>query len=48
MIYFWKTKYASINEILMAEKMQDTNRFFELLEQYCKEEFVIERHFTSV
>ena len=43
-----KTKYASINEILVAEKRQNSNRFLELLEQYCKEEYAVERHFTSV
>ena len=45
---FIKTKYAMINEILMAEGMKDTNRFFDLLEQYCKEEYAVERHFTPV
>lgn len=43
-----KTKYAAINEILMAEGTKDTNHFFDLLERYCKEEYAIERHFTSI
>lgn len=43
-----KTKYANINEILVAEKIHNSSRFLELLEQYCKEEYAVERHFTSV
>ena len=43
-----KTKYAIINEILMAKETKDTKQFFDLLEQYCKEEYAVERHFTPV
>ena len=43
-----KTKYASINEILVAEKTKNSSRFLELLEQYCKEEYAVERHFNRI
>lgn len=42
------TKYGKINEILMTLDMQDEKTLFSLLEQYCKEEYAVKRHFTPV
>ena len=47
-IVYGTTKYGKINEILMTQELQDEKTLFSLLEQYCKEEYAIKRHFTPV
>lgn len=42
------TKYGKINEILMTQDMQEEKTLLELLEQYCKEEYAVKRHFSPV
>lgn len=42
------SKYGKINEILMTMELQDEKTLITLLEQYCKEEYAIKRHFTPV
>lgn len=42
------TKYGKINEILMTQELQDEKTLYTLLEQYFKEEYAINRHFTPV
>lgn len=42
------TKYGKINEILLTQELQDEKTLFSLLEQYYKEEYAINRHFTPV
>ena len=42
------TKYGKINEILMTQDMKDEKTLFSLLEQYYKEEYAINRHFSPV
>ncbi len=42
------TKYGKINEILMTQDMQDEKTLLALLEQYCKEEYAVKRHFAPV
>ena len=42
------TKYGKINEILLTQDLQDEKTLFDLLEQYCKEEYAVKRHFSPV
>ena len=42
------SKYGKINEILMTMELQDEKTLISLLEQYCKEEYAVKRHFTPV
>ncbi len=42
------TKYEKINEILLTQDMHDEKTLFELLEQYWKEEYAVDRHFSPV
>ena len=42
------TKYGKINEILIAQELKDETTLYTLLEQYCKEEYAVKRHFSPV